>query len=288
MSKILVLELDNEYGMLRNADNIDYYNYFKYSNKNIVQKIIKKLELNISSIFFNEWKNKIEEYDTVIMFDRVFNKVVTRYIKHKNPYAKIILWLWNPVSDRQKYFMTDNNVDEIWTYDKNDAQKYNIKYNTQFYNKMFLLNRNTTQVSNDIMFIGANKGRKETIEKWNNEFKKHNLVTDIKIVEKNEQGISYQEYLKRLEKTKCIFEIVNDGVEGLTLRALESIFFEKKIITNNKEIIKYNFYNPNNIFILEYDDIDKIEKFINSNYVKIEKETVEFYEYEKWVSRFIK
>ena len=43
MSKILVLELDNEYGMLRNADNIDYYNYFKYSNKNIIQKIIKKL-----------------------------------------------------------------------------------------------------------------------------------------------------------------------------------------------------------------------------------------------------
>ena len=58
MGKVLVLELDNEYGMLRNADNIDYYNYFKYSNKNIIQKIIKKLELNISSIFFNEWKNK--------------------------------------------------------------------------------------------------------------------------------------------------------------------------------------------------------------------------------------
>ena len=84
MKKILVLELDNEYGMLRNTNNCDYYNYFKYSNNNKIQKILKKTNVIIASLFFGMWKNKIQEYYMCVLFDRGFNKLVTKYIKKRN------------------------------------------------------------------------------------------------------------------------------------------------------------------------------------------------------------
>lgn len=288
MKKILVLELDNEYKMLRNTTNSDVYNYYKYSNNNIIQKVIKKLELSLTSIFFGNWKKKIELYDVFILFDRGFNKTVTRYIRKKNKNAKIILWLWNPVSSRQKYFMTDKNIDEIWTYDKNDSITYNINFNTQFYNKEFLVKtKKTNNYKYDIMFIGNDKGRKEIIEKYTTIFLNYNLKTYIKIIERLSDNIKYDNYLNYLSETKVVFEIVKEDVSGLTLRALEALFFEKKLITNNRFIENYDFYNPNNIFILGKDDINSLEEFINSDYLEIDKKIVDYYEYQQWLNRFI-
>lgn len=50
--------------------------------------------------------------------------------------------------------------------------------------------------------------------------------------------ISYQENLDNIRKSKCIVDVVQKGQIGLTLRPLESLFFKKKLLTNNKCIKK--------------------------------------------------
>ena len=57
---------------------------------------------------------------------------------------------------------------------------------------------------------------------------------------------------------------------------------------NNKEIKKYNFYNPNNIFILEEDNFQNINEFINTEYEEIDSEIIEYYDIENWLKRFDK
>ena len=69
---------------------------------------------------------------------------------------------------------------------------------------------------------------------------------------------------------------------------MESLFFKRKLITNNKEVMKYEFYNPNNIFILEKDNFEKINEFINSKYEDIDSKIVDYYDIENWLKRFDK
>ena len=61
--------------------------------------------------------------------------------------------------------MKDKNIDEIWSYDRNDCKKYNLKFNTQFYNnKLKCPNLKKVQ---DVIFLGKDKGRRKIIENLN-------------------------------------------------------------------------------------------------------------------------
>ena len=288
MKKFLVLELDNEYGMLRNTKACDYFNYFKYKDNNKIQKVLKKSILPIAYIFWGDWKKKIKDYQYCILFDRGFNKLVTKYIRIKNPKCKIILWLWNPISERHQNFLKDINIDEIWTYDLNDSKKYGINYNTQFYNKDFVksIKKDEKDKIYDVMFIGNNKGRSAIINEYRKEFDLMNLNTYIKVIDNYNENIKYTEYLEFIKKTKTLLEIVNNDVSGLTLRSLESLFFRKKLITNNIHIREYDFYNPNNIFILGEDNIKELPIFLKKNYIDNTPQIIEYYDFEEWLNRF--
>ena len=56
------------------------------------------------------------------------------------------------------------------------------------------------------------------------------------------------------------------GQSGVTLRSIEAILFNKKLITTNKSIKKYDFYNPNQIFILENENYSDIIKFLHTKF----------------------
>lgn len=77
-----------------------------------------------------------------------------------------------------------------------------------------------------------------------------------------------------------------DGTNGFTLRVLESLFFEKKLITNNINIINCEFYNKNNIFIINKDNLDDLNDFLKSEYKKIDKKIINYFDYESWLNRF--
>lgn len=100
------------------------------------------------------------------------------------------------------------------------------------------------------------------------------------------ESITYEELIKLIGQSKSIIDIVSNNQKGLTLRVMESIFFKKKLITNNESIKEYDFYNPNNIFILQFDDIKNLKSFINSEYDELDKRILEKYEFETWVNSF--
>lgn len=98
--------------------------------------------------------------------------------------------------------------------------------------------------------------------------------------------MSYSLLLDYVAKSKAILDIVQEGQEGLTLRSMEALFFEKKLITNNQSIIKEKFYRKENIFIIGHDKIDEIEEFMNAAYIKNTEEVLKYYDFNAWINRF--
>ena len=99
--------------------------------------------------------------------------------------------------------------------------------------------------------------------------------------------MDYYEIIKLVGESKAILDLNNGNQVGLTLRPLEALFFKKKLITNNINIINYDFYSPDNIFILGVDDISNLTIFLNKKYKEIDKKIIEKYDFSNWLKRLI-
>lgn len=285
---VLILRERKDDYFLPYIKNIDIHNIYKSSTKNIkiIFKVCKKLKLKAINMFFDEWKKHIKDYDTIIIFDNGYIESIAEYIKSKNSNCKIILYFWNPINPNNIHILKDTNTDEFWSFDKKNAKKYKLLYNPQFYTNQIKLNE--VEKENDVLFLGRAKNRKRIIEEIDNKMKQEGISTKFYIIEKDKNLIDYQEYLKMIEKSKCILDIVNEGQNGLTLRCMEALFLKRKLITNNKEIKNYDFYNSNNVFIVGENNIENIKEFVDGKYIDIPVDIVNKYDFKTWLDNFKK
>ena len=281
----------------------NYKNYFMKLLKKIVMLIYGiNPFLNISSL-----ENiKIKETDIVIFFDIINSRMLKEIIK-LFPCSKKIFWIWNTIGKKQ-----ENDINylkklskNVWTFDKKDAEKYGLKFREQFH--FIDINNRMVEEKDSLFFIGVDKGRLGKIKNIDEIFKKFFgieskilLKKDLfKLYRKDEKKyfinelLSYENVCNEIQKSKYILDIVKNGQTGLTLRVLEALFYQKKLITNNKEIEKYDFYNPNNIFIIDdmnnisSEKIKKIDKFLKLNYEEVDKNIMKKYTIEAWLDTIL-
>ena len=82
-------------------------------------------------------------------------------------------------------------------------------------------------------------------------------TSDIKDI-RQEDYVKYIDYISDVVKTNCIIELlpiddysqVPEGKPDKTLRSLEALFLNKKLITDNQEFVNSDVYDSNNTFIL--------------------------------------
>lgn len=255
----------------------------------IIRKIARKLRINFFyPVFYGRWKRRIRNTDLIIMFDAGIENAnnLARYVKQVNPRIRIVFWYWNLVNDN-KSALNSKFVDEVWTYNRFDAKKYNLKYNCQFYPQS-LANRGCNDQQNvftDIIFLGTDKGRRQVLDELRTSAEKQGLKCNFTIVQSKKDSIEYSTYIDYVSSSKCIVDITPNQLCGLTIRPLEALALEKKLITNYEDIINYDFYDRENIFILGKDNIAKLAEFVNSPYRKIDKKILNFYSYESWLKR---
>ena len=283
MNKYIYLKLDGKsliFQYIKEANIQKYYNC-----DNVMLRICRKLNI-LNSFFYNSWKNDIGQYDVVILGENGYSKSISRYIRKKNKKCKIVMYFWNKINGAYSKHLQDKNIDEFWTFDKEDAKKYNIKYNSQFYTKNIQLKSKPQEF--DILFLGRAKNRKNEIIELKNKLEQQNLKCNFIVIEDEKDYIEYDKYLDLISKSKCILDYNQKGQTGLTLRPMEALFFNKKLITNNKDIKNYNFYNSKNIFILGENKMEEVDKFLNTPSEKIHEDILNNYDFNSWVEKFLK
>lgn len=171
---------------------------------------------------------------------------------------------------------------KIYTFDQVDAQKYNLNWLSQFL-KCPKIDTNAS-ISSDFYFLGFEKNRRHIIENLRKQLKQYNL--DFRIIHNSREMISYSENMNNISKTRCLVEIVQDGQAGLTLRALEAMFLNKKLLTNNRRIKEFDFYNSNNIFIYGVDDLAHMDEFMSTPFQTMPEDVCYKYTIDCWVNNF--
>lgn len=97
--------------------------------------------------------------------------------------------------------------------------------------------------------------------------------------------VPFEEYLERVKQAKIIVDFVISDHKGLSFRIFEGLKFQKKVITTNVNIIKYDFYTPDNFFVLDSNNLNEEEllKFVNSPYSPIEESIRLKYSFSFWI-----
>ena len=63
---------------------------------------------------------------------------------------------------------------------------------------------------------------------------------------------------------------------------------KKKLVTGNTRVKDYDFYRPENIFILENNNTDGLKDFLAVPYHEVEKKIVDNYDFVNWLDRYFK
>jgi len=280
------------------AEKVQFTYAYKGGNNIIISFLIAlllKFNIPLSRFWYNI---KIKDKQGIIIVtDAMITDGFLQNLRDKNPDARIIFWYWNNVSTARlkPYDIRTPNI-EIWSFNKQDCQKYNLRYNAQFYSRNFYESLNVKNISKpsyDLAFIGKDKGRIEIIKK----FKEKNRFNVYSYFVANHcwefaanktyhiKKLSYAEMIQRIMDANAVLDIVGSPDCGITLRIFDGLYFGRKIVSNNPNICNYEIYNPEYIFILGQRENSELKDFLDHDAAYTPDNLYE-YEFKQWLIRF--
>ncbi|KUJ50502.1 hypothetical protein [Chryseobacterium sp. JAH] len=123
---------------------------------------------------------------------------------------------------------------------------------------------------------------------WKNQLTQIFDKKHINIFKFRRKNIPQQSLPTLYKNTKVILDLMRANQTGLSFRIFEAMALEKKIITDNQNIRNYDFFDPENILILNK-DFSNIEKsFFEKPYKKLSEEIYDKYTLDHWVTTVFK
>ncbi|WP_459854273.1 hypothetical protein [Citrobacter sedlakii] len=301
MTDVILSSLSEGYAKQHQIEDIKYQAKKISFIRNLFHSRIKPLYIIFTSLV----KRKLYKKNGLAIYFGIEDyKGLAAGFSEFGMFSRQAIWLWNPrkalnISEFEFIILIKSlmitGVD-IWTFDFNDAKKYKLKYHPQIYSESLskenIKLKSTDNRIYDAFFIGVDKGRISILNSLAHVFDTLKLKYMFHVLPDanreyanktrfiTDKHFSYEEYLDALFNSNILVEIVQAGQNGITIRALESVFYNKKMITNNASIIEYDFYHPNNIFVFTDDNIqsEQIKKFLNMPYVMVEPRILEKYD----------
>jgi hypothetical protein len=275
---------------------------YKYKNnfqkiKNFIYKTVFKINLKkvlaskerISSIA----KNEIFDFLFIVSPDLLIKEDL-EYIIKKSKHS--VVYYWDSFDNIARYKETVGLFDVAYSFEPKDVENYKLNFLTNFYH----VSNTHPETTTDVYFIGSYDERLKIVLKILTYLKNKEKSAKIyihcnkkKVIKQNENSdiiyfnkpISIKESEKLFQTSKVILDVQKKIQKGLTFRVFEAMGNRKKLITTNTDIVNYDFYNPNNIFIWREETKEIPESFFNTNYQELPKEIFEKYNIDNWVKQ---
>ena len=285
-----------------------------HNNKNYILKIENEIFNRQFRTIFRQIINNDNKYDNILIIKpEEYNKKNIKVLK-KICRSKIVGYIWDGIRPHLVHNLQNSRVlfNNLYSFDKNDILNYpNLEM--QFYTNFSAYNKTIIPYSErdtDLFYIGGigaaqiKQRRDIMLERFLSKIDDrldinifiHDEDESLKITSKNinytKQYLSLFDSLERTKKSKCVLDICKSHHIGLSFRFFDCLSTETKLITNNKDIQNYDFYDPENIMIVEYEnDIlsqHEFKNFIERPYKKLPEDIISKYRINHWIENIFK
>lgn len=303
-------------------ENIDYWHLYRPLECVAEKRMFKlyehlpgwlKRKVNRGQ-WYGEWKNCIASYDTIVIGNALRGRDLIEYIQERNSTARIIVHFESLIGeanrkDPRRYKGLRNL--EFCTFDKGDSEQWGIRYVPFYYDPAYYDPQSLsidawkkamqgTEPIRDVFFIGSAFDRAERLVKLHHAFEEQGIEDKMVIVKNphhryskklekylTNQRMTYSEVVQDIVRSRCVLEVLQGGQQGMSLRPMEAAFFGKKLITDNKNAVQYDFYGPDKVFIIGVDSMSDLKRFISSPFQPVPHEILARYTPEYWLDSLL-
>lgn len=264
---------------------------------------------------------KSRDYDYILSIRGEYTPISTlKLLKNYFPNSKLILYIWDGLHKRNTKGIEKKwpYYDKVYTFDRIDYEEYKkeLLFQPLYYYEDYLPKE--LSVSNkesfiyDLSFIGTGHDdripivknvmeqcRKNGLRCFSYFYVPHQMVflrdkicnqyyKNVKLSDVRFEKISFSQLYQIYANSKCVIDVENAGQHGLTMRSIEILGLKRKLITTNKDIKNYDFYNSSNVFILDRKNPVMDMEFFNVPYQMLEDDMYKKYSLENWIFEVLK
>lgn len=231
-------------------------------------------------------------------------------LKKQHSHAVFILYMWDSLKNKKYASLCLPFFDHIFSFDKSDSLEIpRIKFRPLFFiDKYAQISQNShLSVNTDLCFIGTiHSDRYSLIKEVQNQSEALDLKNNFymyfpstklflykklsdnkfryaKFKEFKFRSLSQDSTTQYIQDAKVILDIQHPSQTGLTMRTIEMLGANRKIITTNTDIKNYDFYNDKNIFILDRNNPKINKSFFETAYEQIDPQIKFNYSIEGWI-----
>ena len=249
-------------------------------------------------------------YDIILVFvGRYLKKFFLDFLKKTNPNAKFILYLWDDLGRVENFEAVKEYYDEIITFELNDAIKYKFRFIPLYFTDDFIIFKNEKK-KYDICTVSAKHSDRIKIAKQLVDSNPGDIIYKLcifvgiipyfkyiingekKKYEKKglyfcKNKLSIRETAKIMSESIAVLDIPHFTQKGLSSRTLEALGSRIKLITTNEQVKYYDFYNENNIYILNRNNPVIDSNFLKTTLVSIDDRIINKYSLKNWLEMIL-
>ncbi len=292
--------LYNELKKHKNLEvNIVYLEFLGYKNKyqkvqNFFSKLFTGVNLKKNYFFLKSEVKAFGPQNEIFVIRPDF--LTDNFLKAlRRQTERLVAYYWDSAQRVSRKQDIIHFFHKIYSFDKVDVERYGFEFITNYIFETSAINKNPEYL---FFNISGNDddyrfGQLESFGKYlkNNDWSFKFISFHPKLEKENrgiidviDEIIYVNEVVELIKKAKILVEFQRKQQIGLSFRVFEALGFQKKLITNNTDIINYDFYNPKNILVVDVDNPIVPEEFVNSPYVCVDENILKKYALEHWVN----
>lgn len=255
----------------------------------------------------NQNKGKDYDYILIVKCDMTPESILIQ-MKREFPNAKLCLYLWDSIDNIPGVTKKFKYFDTLHSFDIGDCKRYpELYFRPLFFADEFCKPLSDKEYKYDISFTGTIHSDRYAVIKQVKEIAKENnlssywfcylqskfiyyfykltkrefssaSITDFDLNKKSSEEIA-----KIVDESKIVVDIQHPKQTGLTMRTIEMIGMNKKLITTNSSIKQYDFYHPHNISVVDRRHVLIDQEFLKKPYEPLNEDLYDKYSLKAWV-----
>lgn len=278
-----------------------------------ISKIIVRLAKNSLESFFISYLEKILEECKGIDFDFViiiraeaFTPSSIKFLKSKVKNAFFILYLWDSIKNTDASSILPF-FDRVLSFDKYDAEKFNLMHRPLFFINFYRDIAKIPPADIDVLFVAKlHSDRFRFAKSYESALLAHGFsaffffylqskilfykmkIENSDLKQAKLSDISFKplpatKVADLMQRSRVSLDAQHPSQTGLTMRTLEVLGAKRKLITTNKEIVNYDFFNPDNIMVVDRNEVKIDPDFIHSPFTDLPESIYEKYSIQGWL-----
>jgi hypothetical protein len=252
-------------------------------------------------------------YDLIfVVVGEAVSARVLMELRKSFPEAYFVLYMWDAIRTKQAAQVNLSFFDSTHTFDPVDARTFDMKFRPLFFSPGFArLNVAEAEPQYQLSFVGTvHSDRYKIVSNVaaalpvHTNFYRYLYLQAPWVFWAHKLGnpayrnasvssfcfdpLAKSEVQDIFFKSRAVLDIEHPGQTGLTMRTFETIGTGKKLITTNALVKNSDFFNPENILVIDRNRVEDIpESFLGTAYVPLEDSLYQKYSLEGWLADIV-